>query len=104
MFYQRIIAQILRSLGRADVHPAHVEAHMLVGHSTLDGLSPREFAAEVRLCVDAVDEGGRDQADDLARSYGLVLERCDAVDPDDGRRCGMQRGHGGAHRHEEDVT
>ena len=71
--YQRIIAQILRSLGRSDILPAHVEGYMRVAHGCLDALSPRQFADEVRASVDAVDEGGVDMADDLARSYGLVL-------------------------------
>jgi hypothetical protein len=72
MFYQRLITQILRKLARADIDARHVEAWMRLQHGTLDALSPRAFATEVRVCVECVDEAGIDRSDELARSYGLM--------------------------------
>ena len=70
--YQRSIAAILVTLRREDVDPRHVEGYMRVAHGTLDALTLVGFREEVKLAVECVDEGGIDQADDLARSYGLL--------------------------------
>lgn len=51
--------------------PRHVEAFMRSEHSTLDGLSPRQFAAEVRMACACIDEGGADFAERVAQSFGM---------------------------------
>lgn len=51
--------------------PRHVEAYMRLTFGTLDHLSPEEFRREVYLACRDIDEGGVDQAEGLARSYGM---------------------------------
>jgi hypothetical protein len=51
--------------------PRHIEAYMRLEHSTLDGLSGWQFAKEVEIAKGSVDEGGVEQADRCARSFGL---------------------------------
>jgi hypothetical protein len=51
--------------------PRHVEAYMRVEHNTLDKLSPRDFAREVRLAVACIDEGGIETAELVAKSFGF---------------------------------
>lgn len=53
------------------IDPRHVEAYMRVEHSTLDRLSPRQFAAEVVLARECVREGGIDMAERVACSFGI---------------------------------
>lgn len=53
------------------IDPRHIEAYMRVEHTTLDGLNPRRFAAEVCLARQCVREGGRDMAERIAQSFGL---------------------------------
>jgi hypothetical protein len=70
--YQSLIREILARngyVGRYD--PRHVEAYMRIEHSTLDGLSRAQFAAEVEICRQCVDAGGPDGAERCARSFGL---------------------------------
>ncbi len=50
--------------------PRWVEAYMRVEHSTLDHLTPARFAAEVRMAVACIEEGGEDMAERIAQSYG----------------------------------
>lgn len=54
-----------------NIDPRHIEAYMRVGHSTLDGLSVRQFAAEVVLARDCIREGGVEMAERIAKSFGL---------------------------------
>lgn len=49
----------------------HVEAYMRSEHGTLDHLSPDAFAAEVVIAVLCIEEGGREMAERIARSFGL---------------------------------
>jgi hypothetical protein len=51
--------------------PRHVEAYMRLDHPTLDGLSPEQFKHEAEVSAGCVDQGGVDQAEKLAQSYGL---------------------------------
>lgn len=51
--------------------PRHVEAYMRLGHPTLNGLSPEQFAAEVRVSVRCIAAEGREVAEELAASFGL---------------------------------
>lgn len=51
--------------------PRHIEAYMRVEHSTLDGLSRQQFAAEVRVAAQCVDEGGIEMAERIAKSFGM---------------------------------
>lgn len=56
-------------IGRYD--PRHIEAYMRLEHSTLDGLSPKQFASEIEIGMACVDADGLDNAERLAKSYGL---------------------------------
>lgn len=51
--------------------PRHIEAFMRSEHGTLDALSPSRFRAEVKIAAMCVDEGGKDMAERIAKSYGL---------------------------------
>ena len=70
--YQQMIREILAKQGHVGQYDArHVEAFMRLEHSTLDGLSRAQFAAEVKIAHACIDKCGRDGAESLARSYGL---------------------------------
>lgn len=51
--------------------PRHIEAYMRCEHGTLDRLSPDDFAAEVVTAALCIEQGGREAAEALARSYGM---------------------------------
>jgi hypothetical protein len=63
--------QIVALVATTTCDPRHIEAYMRLEHSTLDALSPRQFMREVRLACLCVDEGGKDSAERLAKSFGL---------------------------------
>jgi len=71
--YTAAIRRELDRLGpRGDgVDPRHVEAYMRVGHGTLDHLNPQRMTAEVSLAVLCIELSGTEEAEALARSYGL---------------------------------
>jgi len=50
--------------------PRHVEAYMRLEHGTLDRLSPRQFAADVKMAVACIDADPA-MAERLAQSYGF---------------------------------
>lgn len=64
--YQAIIKQIA-----PNYDPRHIEAFMRSEHGTLDKLSRSRFKAEVYIASACVDEGGKDLAERIAKSYGL---------------------------------
>jgi hypothetical protein len=55
-------------------HPAHVEAWMRSEHGTLDAIDPFAFARAIKTAAERVRAAGRDENDELARSYGLPLD------------------------------
>ena len=69
--YQRTIIEILATAGRPEIDPRHIEGYMRLGHSTLDGLSKRQFTEEVELGIMCVDMDGFDNAEKNAQSYAL---------------------------------
>ncbi len=69
--YARTIRECAARLGRIGVDARHVEGWMRLEHSTLDGLSPSRFAAEVAAAIACMDEAGSEQSKALARSWGL---------------------------------
>mgnify|MGYP001568729864 CR=1 FL=1 len=69
---QKLITEHLaaqRLTGRYD--PRHIESFMRLQHSTLDHLSPGEWAREERIARECIDVGGTTEAESLARSEGL---------------------------------
>lgn len=69
--YEQLIREALAEQGAIGKYdPRHIEAFMRLEHSTLDGLSRGQFASEVSTARVCIDEGGRDGAESLARSYG----------------------------------
>lgn len=63
--YQNRIAEIV-----PDLPAAHIEAWMRLERGTLDGLSPEQFATEVRVGAELARSNPAESAE-LARSYGL---------------------------------
>ncbi len=56
-------------VGAAD--PRHIEAYMRLEHATLDGLTPEKFRSEVLISLGCVRHGGIEEAELLAKSFGL---------------------------------
>jgi hypothetical protein len=71
MSYRTLIEAALARAGRADVNPAHVEAHMRAEHGTLDHLAPAAFRRRALAVIKYVDAMNPEDNDKLARSYGL---------------------------------
>ncbi|MHB8252925.1 MAG: hypothetical protein ACYDEV_04360 [Acidiferrobacter sp.] len=51
--------------------PRHIEAYIRTEHTILSRLTPDEFAAEVQLAIECIQEGGVDLAERIAQSFGL---------------------------------
>ena len=70
--YQQRIAEHLATAGHIGQYdPRHIEAYMRLEHSTLDGLSPSQFAHEVAVSANCVEAGGIDAAERNARTLWL---------------------------------
>ena len=69
--YTQAIREQLARTGHIGTDPRHVEAYMRLEHPTLDGLSTRQFADEVRIGVACIQEAGVDTAERCAQSFGL---------------------------------
>lgn len=54
-----------------DHDPRHIEAYIRLAHSTLDGLNAEQFAQEVYIGRECVVADGTENAERLARSFGL---------------------------------
>lgn len=62
---------VIKKISGNGYDPRHIEAYMRLEHSTLDGLSRTQFAHEVRIGMDCVDEDGVENAERCAKSFGL---------------------------------
>ena len=51
--------------------PRHIEAFMRSAHGTLDHMPAWLFKQEVRMAMECIDQGGKDMAERLAKSYGM---------------------------------
>lgn len=71
LYQQRIRLRLAETGHVGKYDPRHIEAYMRLEHSTLDGLSARQFADEVEVSRQCVDAGGSADAENLALSYGL---------------------------------
>lgn len=69
--YQQMIREEIARQGHIGADPRHVEAYMRLGYSTLDGMSRQQFAREVRIGVVCAREDGIQNAEALAKTYGL---------------------------------
>jgi len=70
--YQDSIKEQLEKMGyEGKYDPRHIEAYMRLDHSTLDGLSKKQFTYEVEVCRRCVDFEGAEEAEALAKTYGL---------------------------------
>mgnify|MGYP001582168410 CR=1 FL=1 len=70
--YQTMIRESLARSGHVGQYdPRHIEAFMRVERNALDALSARQFAREVSIARQCVDEGGRDTAERIAKSFGF---------------------------------
>lgn len=52
-------------------NPRHIEAYVRLECSILDNLSDARLRKEVKMAQQCIDIGGLDQAESLAKSYGL---------------------------------
>jgi hypothetical protein len=68
--YRKLITEILASLGRPDVDPAHVEAFMRCEYRTLDHLSRAKFVKETKAAIPPIDSDKK-LFEELAVSYGI---------------------------------
>jgi len=66
--YADTIREIAKKQGRPNINPRWVEAYMRLEHSTLNHLSPDEFARQVRIAIACVDVVGPERAEALART------------------------------------
>ena len=64
--YQTMIQKLAPSYD-----PRHIEAFMRSECGTLDRLSPSRFRTEVKYAVACIEQGGKDLAERIAKSYGL---------------------------------
>jgi hypothetical protein len=69
--YRDLIREVLAKNGKIGTNPAHVEAWMRVQHSTLDGLSFREFTDEVMLAAACIAASTNETNERLAKSMRL---------------------------------
>lgn len=70
--YRGLIRETMARAGRVGAaDPRHIEAWMLIEHSTLDGLSREQFAAEVEVALQCVASSTESENESLAVSYGL---------------------------------
>lgn len=71
--YASMIRTELDALGgeATQIDPRHIEGYMRLECGTLDSLSRECFWVEVRMAVACVVYDGADNAENLARSYGL---------------------------------
>jgi len=70
MSYEAAIAVRLKNLGRMDVAPRLIEAHLRSWFGPLDSLSSSLLTDEVKAAVSAVDDDPA-LAEKLAATYGL---------------------------------
>jgi hypothetical protein len=70
-FYQQSIREEIARLGHIGIDPRHVEGYMRLEHSTLDGLSKKQFSDEVKIGIECTLADGEANAERNARSYGL---------------------------------
>ena len=70
--YQQLIREDMASMGRVGAaDPRHVEGWMRLEHGCLDGLSPSQFAAEVKIALGCIDAAPTADSERLAQSMGL---------------------------------
>lgn len=70
--YSEAIREITAKLGYIGQYdPRHIEAYMRLVHSTLDGLTHKQFVEEVKVSIECIDIEGESVAESLAVSYNL---------------------------------
>lgn len=69
--YQDLIRTHLARAGRVGFDARQVEAWMRLENGTLDALSPSDFAEEVQLGADVIEQAEPELSENLAQSYGL---------------------------------
>ncbi|MDD4972512.1 MAG: hypothetical protein PHT07_24030 [Paludibacter sp.] len=70
LYFDAIRLEITRQ-GKVGIDPRHVEAYMRLEHSTLDGLTAKQFNEEVKICIACVEADGITNAESCAKSFGL---------------------------------
>jgi len=70
--YTDLIREAMAKAGRVGAaDPRHIEAWLRLEHGCLDGLSPAQFASEVKIALECIGAATAQENESLARSYGL---------------------------------
>lgn len=70
--YDRLIRESMARVGRIGAaDPRHVEAFIRLERGTIYDLHPHQLDTEVALALACIRQGGTDEAEQLAQSYGL---------------------------------
>ena len=70
--YKQMIRERLAKMGYIGKYdPRHIEAYMRLEHSTLDGLSSRQFDSEIKIGIECINADGLENAEKCAQSLGL---------------------------------
>lgn len=70
-YAQKTIRVILDNRKIIGYDPRHIEGYMRLQYGTLDHLSAADFRREVSVCIQCINEAGRDMAERNAQSFGL---------------------------------
>jgi hypothetical protein len=72
MYYQKFIKMELAKNGFIGKYDArHIEGYMRLQNGCLDGLGKARFNHEVKISMECIDADGIENAESLAKSYGL---------------------------------
>ncbi len=69
--YRQSISMEITRQGHIGIDARHVEAYMRLEHSTLDGLSRKQFNYEIGIAIECIKADGKNNAGRLAKSFGL---------------------------------
>jgi hypothetical protein len=69
--YGKIIAELASKDVPADLDARHVEAFLRLQYHTLNHLDRATFRREIKIAIACIAEGGLEEAETLAESYGL---------------------------------
>lgn len=70
--YKQFIKEQLAKMGYIGKYDErHVEAFIRIEHSTLDGLSLKQFENEIKIAIECINEVGTKESEKYALSFGL---------------------------------
>lgn len=69
--YADLIKEIAVKQGHPDANPRWIEGYMRLEYPSLNGVSRDSFEREVVIGIACIEEGGPEQAEECAKSFGL---------------------------------